>query len=62
MLLTDAPYYKAEKIGKTDEEEVEAWRVDANDAHSIYITEQYFTCCGKGICGGCAQTFKDWEC
>ena len=21
-------------------------------------TEQYFTCCGKSICGGCAQTFS----
>ena len=37
--VDNCPYCKAEKIGKTDEEEVEAMnkRVDANDAHSIYM-------------------------
>ena len=54
--VDNCPYYKAEKIGKTDEEEVEAMmkRVDANDAHSIYML-------GSFHYHGYLGLLQDWE-
>jgi TPR repeat protein len=31
--------------------------VDANEKLATVQMEQYFTCCGKGICGGCIHSF-----